>query len=262
MLASVVTLLFLAASAQAHYAHGQSQTRSAHSSLAMAIRSNDTLHAVEKRASFTNAPITWYPTDTGPDACTGKTHGSNDWVVAMNPIQFGSGCCGKQLQIDYNGKTAVVTCVDECSAGACTAFGGLDLTEGLFTYFTGDAGLGSFSASWSFVSGAGGGGDDTTTTSKTSTSTTTTKHTTSTTATHTSTTATSTSSTSSSVKASTTTTVPTSASASASNSASATSGSAAPTGSSSVPIDTDAGNVALFSDTMMQLLGLVVQAQS
>jgi hypothetical protein len=25
-------------------------------------------------------PVTWYPNDTGPDACTGKNHQDSDWV--------------------------------------------------------------------------------------------------------------------------------------------------------------------------------------
>ncbi|KAJ6457818.1 hypothetical protein C8R47DRAFT_1163798 [Mycena vitilis] len=61
--------------------------------------------------------MTWYPTNTytGPDACTGKNHKDSDWFVAMNYNQFGDGssCCGKQLRIDYNGKSAVAACVDE-----------------------------------------------------------------------------------------------------------------------------------------------------
>ncbi|KAJ7676561.1 hypothetical protein DFH06DRAFT_610582 [Mycena polygramma] len=139
----------------------------------------------EKRSFlFTNQELTWYPTDTGPDACTGKTHTDSDYYVAMRYDLFGDGsaCCGKQVSITANGKTATATCVDECMT--CADKGSLDLTKGLFEYFSGgDLGVGVLSGSWSYVDGSGSGGSDTTTTKKTTTAapTTTKKTTTSTT---------------------------------------------------------------------------------
>ncbi|KAJ7600363.1 hypothetical protein C8J56DRAFT_7599 [Mycena floridula] len=110
-----------------------------------------------KRDTFENKEMTWYPTDTGADACTGKNHQDSDWYVAMGSAQFGDGsaCCGKQLQITYNGKSTVATCVDECMS--CPQWGQIDLTKGLFEFFTnGDLDIGVIYGSWSYV----GSGDD------------------------------------------------------------------------------------------------------
>ncbi|KAJ7670864.1 hypothetical protein DFH06DRAFT_1370091 [Mycena polygramma] len=113
-----------------------------HNTLAMRLRGPGNVTSgdmeVEKRDSYTGLAMTWYPTNTGPDACTGKNHKDSDWFVAMNYNQFGDGsaCCGKQLKIDYNGKNTVATCVDECTS--CDTWGSLDLTQGLFEFFVGD----------------------------------------------------------------------------------------------------------------------------
>ncbi|KAJ7206537.1 hypothetical protein GGX14DRAFT_637535, partial [Mycena pura] len=122
------------------------QARNHHAAIAKRINTT----SLEKRDTFTGKEMTWYPTDTGPDACTGKNHQDSDFFVAMGFNQFGdgSGCCGKQLRINYNGKSAVATCVDECAS--CPQWGQLDLTKGLFEYFTGDLGIGVIYASWSF----------------------------------------------------------------------------------------------------------------
>ncbi|KAJ6554796.1 hypothetical protein B0H19DRAFT_1263094 [Mycena capillaripes] len=72
----------------------------------------------------------------------------------MNYNQYGDGStyCGK-LRINYNGKSTVATCVDECAT--CDVWGSIDLTKGLFTYLVGAGGLdqGEFWGSWSFVDG-------------------------------------------------------------------------------------------------------------
>ncbi|KAJ7899467.1 hypothetical protein B0H14DRAFT_2673503, partial [Mycena olivaceomarginata] len=98
--------------------------------------------------------MTWYPTDTGPvrlDACTGINHLDSDFYVAMGTDQFKEGCCGRQLNISYNGRSAVATCVDECAT--CPQWGQLDLTKGLFEFFVGDPGIGLFYGSWSYIDG-------------------------------------------------------------------------------------------------------------
>ncbi|KAJ7670869.1 hypothetical protein DFH06DRAFT_1468559 [Mycena polygramma] len=228
---------------------------------------NDTSE-MEKRDSYTGVAMTWYPTDTGPDACTGKNHKDSDWFVAMNYNQFGDGslCCGKQLRIDYNGKSTVATCVDECAS--CDTWGSLDLTQGLFEFFVGDPGIGEFYGSWSFADSSSSGDDDTTTTStqkKTTTSHTTTPTPTthSTTSTHTTTSTTSTHTTSSTHSSSSA-----KSSSSARPSSSAPKSSAQPS-SSSVSASatgevqaqaTGAQNLASFNDVMLNLVGLVVQA--
>ncbi|KAJ6628163.1 hypothetical protein B0H10DRAFT_269573 [Mycena sp. CBHHK59/15] len=90
----------------------------------------------------------------------------------MGYDQFGdgSGCCGRQLRINYNGKSTVATCVDECAS--CPQWGQIDLTKGLFEYFVGDLGIGVFYGSWSYVNGDDSGDGDETTTKKQTTSTT------------------------------------------------------------------------------------------
>ncbi|KAJ7229183.1 hypothetical protein GGX14DRAFT_296155, partial [Mycena pura] len=106
--------------------------------------------SLSKRDTY-NGRMTWYPTDTGADACTGKNHQDSDWYVAMNVPQFGDGggCCGKQVRIDYNGKSTVATCVDQCAS--CPLAGELDMTKGLFEFFTdGNLDEGVFYADWSY----------------------------------------------------------------------------------------------------------------
>ncbi|KAJ6566272.1 hypothetical protein B0H19DRAFT_708262 [Mycena capillaripes] len=92
----------------------QSHQARQHSDLAQRIASNTSALGLEKRDAFSGVAMTWYPDDTGPNACTGKNHQDSDWYVAMYVPQYGDGsaCCGKQLRINYNGKSAVATCVD------------------------------------------------------------------------------------------------------------------------------------------------------
>ncbi|KAJ7591816.1 hypothetical protein C8J56DRAFT_886572 [Mycena floridula] len=105
---------------------------------------------LSKRATFNNKRFTWYGTDTGPDACTGKNHQDSDWYVAMAIGQFGDGkaCCGRQLTLSYNGKSTVATCVDACAS--CYNVGELDLTRGLFQFFA-SLDTGVFDGSWSYA---------------------------------------------------------------------------------------------------------------
>ncbi|KAJ6490980.1 hypothetical protein C8R45DRAFT_928809 [Mycena sanguinolenta] len=91
---------------------------------------------LEERQTFTNVEMTWYPSSAFHDACTGEMHQNSDFDVAMNFDLFQEGgCCGKQLIITVNGKTATANCVDECAT--CPQIGQLDLTEGLFEFFAG-----------------------------------------------------------------------------------------------------------------------------
>ncbi|KAJ7217736.1 hypothetical protein GGX14DRAFT_336907, partial [Mycena pura] len=104
-----------------------------------------------RRDTYSGKEMTWYPTNTGPDACTGKNHQDSDFFVAMGYDQFGdgSGCCGRKLRINYKGKSAVATCVDECAS--CPQWGQIDLTKGLFKYLTGgDLDVGVIYGSWSY----------------------------------------------------------------------------------------------------------------
>ncbi|KAJ7924219.1 hypothetical protein B0H13DRAFT_2580568 [Mycena leptocephala] len=136
-------------------------------------RADSSTFTVGKRGDqYVNKKFSWYPTDTGTDACTGKNHQDSDFYVAMAAPQFGgagAACCGKKLSITVNGKTAIANCVDECVANAdqCYEAGQLDFTKGLFEYFTGgDLGVGIIYGSWSYTDdndgpsgGAGGSGE-------------------------------------------------------------------------------------------------------
>ncbi|KAJ7037379.1 hypothetical protein C8F04DRAFT_410177 [Mycena alexandri] len=165
MFASSTLTILLSAAVMASTHEGRK-----HADLAKRLDNNT--FSLGKRDTYQNKEFTWYPTDTGPDACTGKNHQDSDYYVAMGYDQFGDGgCCGKQMRITVNGKSAVATCVDECAS--CPEYGQLDFTKGLFEFFTGgDLGVGEIFGSWSYVDGSdsgSGSGDEDTTTKKTTT---------------------------------------------------------------------------------------------
>ncbi|KZV60757.1 hypothetical protein PENSPDRAFT_716509 [Peniophora sp. CONT] len=118
---------------------------------------------IEKRGIFSNAKFTWY--DIGVAQC--GWHNENDFVVAINAIQYGSywksDYCGKQISITLNGKTATATVVDECMG---CPYAGLDFSKGLFEYFS-DVGAGIIYGDWHFIDGSdsGSGSDNSATTS-------------------------------------------------------------------------------------------------
>ncbi|KAJ6554712.1 hypothetical protein B0H19DRAFT_152077 [Mycena capillaripes] len=64
----------------------QSHSARGHSSLAQRLIPSNrfTLDGLEKRDQFVGVPMTWYPTDTGPNTCTGKHHLDSDWVTNVN----------------------------------------------------------------------------------------------------------------------------------------------------------------------------------
>ncbi|KAJ7056393.1 hypothetical protein C8F01DRAFT_1156083 [Mycena amicta] len=137
---------------------------------------------------------------------------------------------------------------------SCTAWGALDMTKGLFQYFDTLAN-GEFTASWSYASDNDDSddGDDSPPPPPKKTTTTTTHHSSTHTTTHTTTTSTT---------HSTTTTHSSSSSHSSSHSASAThsSASASPTPSPSAPASPDSEVIKNFSDSMLGLAALVLQA--
>ncbi|TFK42954.1 hypothetical protein BDQ12DRAFT_677080 [Crucibulum laeve] len=127
-------------------------------------------HDLSKRASgdmhvykrFSSSRWSFY--DVGLGAC-GQHNTENDFIVAMNTPQYGSGYpgpnCFKTITMTYGGKTATAKVMDQCPG---CPWGGLDLSRGLFRYFASeDAGI--IYGEWSFNSD-GGGGDGTPTTSK------------------------------------------------------------------------------------------------
>ncbi|KAH9989780.1 hypothetical protein BJV77DRAFT_930084, partial [Russula vinacea] len=57
----------------------------------------------------------------------------------------GGSLCGKSITITYQGKSAGATIVDECMG---CPYGGLDLTEDLFSYLAGGLGAGVITGDW------------------------------------------------------------------------------------------------------------------
>ncbi|KAJ7670894.1 hypothetical protein DFH06DRAFT_1370165 [Mycena polygramma] len=68
-----------------------------HTNLALRLRgpANATsreMETVGKRETYTDVAMTWYPTNTGPDACTGKNHKDSDWLSSSIPFPL---CCSR-----------------------------------------------------------------------------------------------------------------------------------------------------------------------
>ncbi|OCF36537.1 hypothetical protein I316_01787 [Kwoniella heveanensis BCC8398] len=100
--------------------------------------------SLEKRATYSGR-ATYYAVGLG--AC-GWHNNPSDFIVAQNSAQYGGGYpgpnCGRSITISYGGKQVSATIADECPT--CD-YGGLDLSEGLFTQFA-DTGAGVFYMSW------------------------------------------------------------------------------------------------------------------
>ncbi|EGN95475.1 hypothetical protein SERLA73DRAFT_186504 [Serpula lacrymans var. lacrymans S7.3] len=121
-----------------------------HQELANRARGEVQLH---KR--YDGARFTFYAVGLG--AC-GQTNVPSDFIVALNTPQYGGGYpgpeCFKQITIEYNGKTAQATIMDECPG---CPYGGLDFSEGLFDYFAAES-VGVLYGTWYYSDGSGGGG--------------------------------------------------------------------------------------------------------
>lgn len=88
----------------------------------------------------------------------GGTNSGNEMVVALNTAQYGSTSqqsqyCGRQLVISYGGRTQTARVVDSCPT---CPYGGLDLSEGLFSALSGgNMGMGVMQVNWHWA-GEGG----------------------------------------------------------------------------------------------------------
>ncbi|KAK7047012.1 hypothetical protein R3P38DRAFT_95194 [Favolaschia claudopus] len=129
---TTTTVLLLSSVSGLAAASGHSfSARSGSAHNAAAKRLENGSQGYSKRDQFTNIEMTWYPTNTGADACSGKDHQDSDWFVAMGYDLFNQGgCCGKKLKITANGKTTTATCVDMCAT--CPQYGQIDMTKDLF----------------------------------------------------------------------------------------------------------------------------------
>ncbi|KAL1405503.1 hypothetical protein Q8F55_009139 [Vanrija albida] len=104
---------------------------------------------IQKRFS---GDATYY--EVGLGAC-GHTNSGTEYVVAMNAAQYAGGSlCGQTVTISANGRSAQATVVDLCPG---CAFGALDLSESLFTFFN-PTSVGRFTIDWTLGGGGGGGG--------------------------------------------------------------------------------------------------------
>ncbi|KAF7295777.1 hypothetical protein HMN09_01120500 [Mycena chlorophos] len=189
--------------------------------------------------------MTNYYVNSGEVACGGY-YSDSDYVVAISAQNFGNGeYCGKEISIWHDGLSTSAKIVDECMG--CPNWG-LDLSQDLFGYFVGgaqnDNNVGTMTATWDFA-GAAATPTHTTSTHTTPTTTSTT-HTT----THSTTTTTATTH-SSSASSTHSSSAFSSAKSSASASASSVAAAATPTG---------AQNLQDFTDSLVNLLGLVAQA--
>ncbi|KAJ3551114.1 hypothetical protein NM688_g4921 [Phlebia brevispora] len=104
-------------------------------------------HTAGKR--FDSARMTYY--EAGLGAC-GQTNSDSDFIVALNSAQYDGGShCFETITISYNGKSTSAQITDECPG---CPYGGLDLTPGLFSFFSSeDAGV--IYGEWDFGSGGG-----------------------------------------------------------------------------------------------------------
>ncbi|KAF8264291.1 RlpA-like double-psi beta-barrel-protein domain-containing protein-containing protein [Lactarius quietus] len=225
---SIITLLFFSlvqlVSAQSHLKRNSHEKR-----FPSSLQRRHTTHLAKRF----NGAFTYYAVGVG--AC-GATNQPSDFIVALNAAQYGSGgYCFAVITISYGGKSTQATIMDECPG---CGDGGLDLSEGLFTFFA-PTSQGVLQGTWVF--GSSGDSQSTSTTSTwtstppppTTTSTTSTTYTPPPTTSSTpTTTSTSTSTTTSSTSSSTPSSVPSSSPTptTTSSSSSAPSSSPTPTG--------------------------------
>ncbi|KAF5391335.1 hypothetical protein D9757_002049 [Collybiopsis confluens] len=135
-------------------AHLHGNARSNHHGLAKRASSSVD---VFKRDTFSGSRWTFFATGLG--SC-GTVNVASDFTVALNSAasaqhnQYDSGnYCYKMITMQYNGKTTTAQVTDRCPG---CPWGGLDLTEGLFTFFA-DESAGVLSGSWWFNDDSGGG---------------------------------------------------------------------------------------------------------
>ncbi|VDC07836.1 unnamed protein product [Peniophora sp. CBMAI 1063] len=132
--------VLLAASALAH--PHPNTPRDVHQHQARNVTERD---IISDLGHYTSARWTYYTPGLG--AC-GAYSKESDYIVALNSAQWDGGKhCWQHIKMQYGGKTADATVVDQCPG---CPHGGLDLSPGLFKYF-GSESLGVLSGSWSFT---------------------------------------------------------------------------------------------------------------
>ncbi|KAF5386807.1 hypothetical protein D9615_001858 [Tricholomella constricta] len=150
---AIVSFAFLEAVVSAH--NVDASVRKRHSGRAPSApplgRNVSSAHGGESTLvkRFDNTRFSYYKAGLG--AC-GKTNSGNDFIVAMNQIQFDSeDFCFKTITVNYKGKSAQAQIVDRCVE---CPYGALDFSQGLFEYMSNNnLDLGYLYGSWNFGSG-------------------------------------------------------------------------------------------------------------
>jgi len=114
----------------------------------LAKRSEDANVTVSRRAA--GSSWTFYNVETGNAGSCGQYHSNSDFTVAMNVAEMNPSLCFKQISMTYNGQSTVATISDTCPG---CKYGGLDLTEGLFSFFA-PMSQGVIIGDWEFVDAA------------------------------------------------------------------------------------------------------------
>ncbi|KAH9839803.1 plant expansin [Rhodofomes roseus] len=210
---------------------------------AVVTKQANSTSSLEKRQSesYSSARFTYYIDGLG--SC-GQTNVASDFIVALDADLYDRGShCFQTITISYGGKTAQATIMDRCPG--CPT-GGLDLSEGLFSYFTnGDLGSPPLYGEWWYGTDSGSSTSTTTTSSVWVAPSTT----------STSTSTSSASPTSTSTWSSSSSSVATSSSVTSSSSSTATQTSSAAASASS-----PANVLGLFNQALVGMAGLAVEA--
>ncbi|KIM49402.1 hypothetical protein M413DRAFT_438583 [Hebeloma cylindrosporum] len=105
---------------------------------------------VEVFKRISGARWSYYDVETGNAGSCGQFHKNSDFTVAMNVAQMNKGTmCFKTIRMTYNGKTTTASVTDTCPG---CPYGGLDLTEGLFSFFAPHS-VGIIYGEWEFTDG-------------------------------------------------------------------------------------------------------------
>ncbi|EHK25048.1 expansin-like protein [Trichoderma virens Gv29-8] len=117
------------------------------SAICMALTTSAAPTEAEAReASAHSGSITWY--NTGLGAC-GHVNNDNELVAAVSHSLYDrEHPCGRQIRVNYKGRSEVVTVVDRCEG---CAENDLDLSPAAFRGVVGDLGVGRTTATWDWA---------------------------------------------------------------------------------------------------------------
>ncbi|RFU76463.1 expansin [Trichoderma arundinaceum] len=112
--------------------------------LATAAPTDTSSKDLEARSTW--GDITYY--NTGLGAC-GWWNGDSDYVAAVSAPLFDSQRpCGRNIRVNYNGRSVTVQIVDRCAG---CAWGDIDLSPNAFTGLVGSLDAGRVQGSWDWA---------------------------------------------------------------------------------------------------------------